>query len=887
MESIELKTALSSLTSDTLILTANRRLARRVESVYAALRVERRSGRAWDSIQCYSLDEWWRSRWATFQQANRAAEFRLALLSDAQESRLWRDCGRELTREFELLDGERSADAAQSAWKTLRLWDLDVETLSADMAEVRLLQQWVANYRRLCRELRLSDASDAARTLVEFYCADREGAPAQLLLYGFADIAPLWQRLFKHWRDGGCSVAEISVARNARVSRRACLDIGDEIRSAARWAADCLAGNRELRVGIVVPQLAALRSRVERVFHAEFSPRQLDARFARRAPPFNISASESLASTPPIAAALNLLELNRERIDVEVLGEILHSPFFGDDAELGARSRLHTELACLAPDLRVSLLRARAAERGDLSGLHRSLQSMQAQKAPQSASASRWAQCFQLQLQALEWPAERVPDTFEYQQLQKWPEVLKRFAALDTVLSQPLSLAEALRELRRCAELPFHAETPDSPLQILGLLEAEGLEFDRLWVMNLDASRWPQPPAPNPFLPLALQVAARMPRASAAGELEYARRLTAVLQTSADEVVFSWPRAEAESQLRVSPLIRQFVEDEDVVEPLRRREGEASLLEAWDGGEPCPLAAEERVGGGAELLRDQAACGFQAFARHRLGARNPEPFGPGVSAREQGLLLHSSLDLLWKSLGKHARLCALDDGSLRREIDAAIAAAWRRLRFEREIGERWQKIESERLSSLLWRWMQLEKGRAAFSVAQREQKLALQLSGLELRLRPDRVDELADGSLLVLDYKSGDHGAREWEGERPDEPQLPLYLLAEGERVRALSFALIGAKTLGFKGVSESELNIAGIESLEAMKIAPAPSWPELVALWKEQLNALAEDFVGGAAAINPKKGASTCARCDLQGLCRVAEIGVAADGDEDEGLLS
>jgi hypothetical protein len=42
-------------------------------------------------------------------------------------------------------------------------------------------------------------------------------------------------------------------------------------------------------------------------------------------------------------------------------------------------------------------------------------------------------------------------------------------------------------------------------------------------------------------------------------------------------------------------------------------------------------------------------------------------------------------------------------------------------------------------------------------------------------LRLDRIDRLNDGSLLVIDYKTGDVSPKSWDLPRPDDVQLPLY----------------------------------------------------------------------------------------------------------------
>ncbi len=72
----------------------------------------------------------------------------------------------------------------------------------------------------------------------------------------------------------------------------------------------------------------------------------------------------------------------------------------------------------------------------------------------------------------------------------------------------------------------FQPQTPETPIQILGALEAAELPFKHLWVMQMDDSLWPSAPKPNPLLPSRLQKKYQMPHAAAERELFYCKKLT-------------------------------------------------------------------------------------------------------------------------------------------------------------------------------------------------------------------------------------------------------------------------------------------------------------------------------------------------------------------------
>ena len=157
-----------------------------------------------------------------------------------------------------------------------------------------------------------------------------------------------------------------------------------------------------------------------------------------------------------------------------------------------------------------------------------------------------------------------------------------------------------------------------------------------------------------------------------------------------------------------------------------------------------------------------------------------------------------------------------------------------------------------------------------------EEKRALQAGGLTFSGRIDRMDRLQDGGHALIDYKTGRATKSSWLGERPDEPQLPLYAVSAPEDISAVAFATLRAGGMKFSGFSAQEKEIPGVQA--------AKSWPGLVATWKKELESLAAGYAGGEARVDPKRGAATCRNCDLQPLCRVHErLNPLAEGEEED----
>jgi len=94
---------------------------------------------------------------------------------------------------------------------------------------------------------------------------------------------------------------------------------------------------------------------------------------------------------------------------------------------------------------------------------------------------AEWARHFSSVLEAAGFPGERALDSDEFQTQAKWHEALAScHASIESRRRCP-----SLRRFRRCERLAadtlFQPESPETPIQVLGLLESAGVEFDHLW----------------------------------------------------------------------------------------------------------------------------------------------------------------------------------------------------------------------------------------------------------------------------------------------------------------------------------------------------------------------------------------------------------------------
>jgi len=232
---------------------------------------------------------------------------------------------------------------------------------------------------------------------------------------------------------------------------------------------------------------------------------------------------------------------------------------------------------------------------------------------------------------------------------------------------------------------------------------------------------------------------------------------------------------------------------------------------------------------------------------------------------------------VWKAMDGRAALQALS-ADARRELlvksaDAAIARVKRR-RADALSG-RFEQLERARLVRLVDEWLDVEAARPDFTVLATETKHALTFGGVTVEARLDRMDAVAQGR-AVIDYKTGECATSSWLGERPDEPQLPMYALA-GMDVSVVAFGQVKAGKMGFKGFAREEGLVPDTKLIQddrSRHRGQYKDWQELQQKWREELERIGHGFAEGDARVDPKRGPLTCELCDQHTFCRIAEKG-------------
>jgi exodeoxyribonuclease-5 len=800
------------------------------------------------------------------------------VLTDLEERLLWKQVIGRAVRSREdapLFSLDGLAAAAQEAHSLVEAWRIDPS--AAGTEEQRQFGDWRRRFLRHCVERGWYDASRHFAWQIARIESGAGALPTLVERAGFDRLNPLEARLFAALTARGVEVIDRQAPRRCEHAGGpwAYPDAATQFRAMARWVSDRLATSDDTRVGLVVPDLERHRHALCRALDAELDPRALTPGEAQTQRTYNVSLGSPLARVPLAATALALLRLglSGRPIDQAEVGRLILGLWWSSDqGEADARARFEARCRRKLPATTRLAAMARLARRTHEAGLPISTLCTHLEHlagAPARFAGKRphatWAEAFRDLLVAVGWPGERTLSSHDFQAREAFLARLEELASLDAAFGDTTA-TDALATLQdACMRHLFQPQTEGRPrVEVLGVLEAAGETFDALWVAGMTDDVWPPPARPNPLLPVALQRRCGSPNASPEVQLVFAAAIHRRFAQAACDVVFSYPAADGERALRPSPLLAFPVHGLRPGEPAplteRLRAEATNQLERLHDDRAPPVADATRLTGGTWLLRAQAICPAWAFYQYRLGAEPVEVPADGLDARERGTLLHGVLEAFWT--GRDSQTVRDWSPEARRdEVETAVVAAlaaYDAANPAAPLSSRLRALEAARLAALVAAWVELELERPVdFEVVACEEKHELSIEGIAARVTVDRIDALADGRRIVLDYKTGATvDARSWAADRIVEPQLPIYATwtVAPAPLAAIAFAQIRSDRLRFVGIAESPHLLPKVDALaDARKLFDAerfPDWAALLEHWRLAISAIAAEIKSGDARV-------------------------------------
>ncbi len=765
------------------------------------------------------------------------------LLTDAHLQALWRKL---LAPEESLDTHQNLLNAIHQAFVVCENWNITFPN-----PEFQLTPQTM-QFERL--RLKLSDALKKLHAITESelgrYLTTHLKTPKteRILWVCFDDYTPRQLELQAHFTKLGITQEHIELEGTEAQSYQ-CIahDKNDEYARLVSFIKAALQ-NKTKRIGIIVPNLNQEAPQLNR-----YLKRHLEDKL------FSFSLGKPLADYPLIAHALQWLKLGLFEIGHHEAKLLLNSPYLkGAQEEFYQRANaLQTTPLLQERVIPLKNLKYALAQKTPL--LVEALTNLTPY--PKEAGPRVWAKLFINRLNELGFPGEQSLNSVQYQCFERFTGLFDEFITLSVIHpSMTVKVAlEAFQDLaKRCI---FQPEKADTPVSILGLLEASGSAFDAIWMCSATHQNLPSKSHLNAFIPVSLQREANMPHAHMKREHMLAEKRIERFKNACQTLVFSYPALLNDIPALPSPLIADLPE---YTHATTAKAHKTALLHSEESYQ-LPLTDFDSKTGGSARLADQALCPFRAFAAHRLYATEIPDSTDGLDASLRGQIIHQILEELWRLLGSQKALLATTTEALDTKIEKAIQKALSPLKGNKphSFPKLMQTVESKRLKRLVHAALSWDKARAPFKIDALEKQFQLHLGELEFQVRLDRLDALASGEKWLIDYKSRIPSPLPFDEERPEAPQLLLYALLDTS-IKGLLFIELKKGQVACRGFAKEDHGTQGVKTLKE-----AETWLEYQQYWHKRLTALADEFYRGYNPPMPKKS-STCQTCRFHSLCRI-----------------
>ncbi|MFV1921570.1 MAG: PD-(D/E)XK nuclease family protein [Methylotenera sp.] len=899
---------MSSLAESPVILCATTRLARSLQMTMQAS-LQQNGKTQWQAAAIYTLSDWLNNiiENAILLGEIEADNIPTEALSAMQEAMLWEQSIQQSLKSYtaaELFDTTGLASAAIEANRLITEWRLNIDLAQAS-EETQQFMQWREDFQARCKANNVLEAVRYEAWQINCLARDAGQLPNQIALAGFDRLHPHTKRLITVLEKRGVTVNHYALTLPSvqECSHVSLADQDAECRAAVAWSAAQLQQKPNAKLAIVVPELEALRPKLSALLDDVFHPESYLPAHVEIQRCYDFTLGVPLLSVPIISTAISLLRFawQKQTMLQTEISQLIHSIYWSSSlqeqdarAQLDARMRQECSLSLSNYRFLQFLEQSCQGERAlQLPSLLADTQALMevAQKNNRVAKPNQWADIFKIALERTHWQGQRTISSHEYQAVQSFNKALQELANL-TPLTQNIGASEALKRLTQlCKNQIFQAERKTLPaIQIMGMLEASAKPLDGLWVMGMNDHLWPPVARHNALLPADIQRQAKTPNASSEVQASFAMAVHQRLIRSAHNVIFSSAIKNGERALRPSPLMQGIAQATTPVQ-LNQTLAESLAIASthdwqWLNDHEAPtVQVGEHVSGGTSLLKSQAICPAWAFYQYRLYARKLDEPANGLDVMERGSLVHAVLAKFWDGRSQQILHDNTPD-KLQSEIFTIAETVLATFSAERNyaFSAAYLNLEASRLTKLVHTWLtEVEAQRPQyFDVVACEQAYDIDIEGIRIKLVIDRIDQLDDERLVVIDYKTGNQlDYKNWAESNITEPQLPIYaafvLQDTNHEVAAVCYARVRIADNTFIGIAAMDAIVQGatvFNDSRGRKVFDEtnfPDWQSIIEHWKLSITTTAIRLKNGDASVSFKHE-NQLAFCDVIPLLRLPE---------------
>ena len=808
-----------------------------------------------------TLNDWLVEQYQEFCMAAAPINESQVILSGIEESMLWKviideDLNK---RDYSLLDTDSIVQEALSADQIIKNYQISMDELKeASLSkESTFLYEWLKEFNKYCSKKRVLSRLSFIELFIKQQKEYKVVSENNILFAGFDNNTPLYEKLLKVLREANqiSHFKKEDIKQNRQEKSYAKPDL--EMLGVTQWVKTKVAeGARKLL--IISPVLSKVQINLQNKINREVNP-EIFKNLSKESI-YDSDLQRPLTSEPIIRAGLQLLELTQQAqmIKPKIIYECLlfnnwiDNRFYAEREKLGNYLKLKNNPSYSIHSIQHIIDNDPKLKDLELDSLKDTLKILKKYR-------KLWSKSLRLR----EWV---------YQIEALWNEI--KFSEINFLLSFEINnlnslyaslhqlknneVVDGLIEFKTFMKLLFiHLESWPAPkkdgqslIDIKGFYENPIKEYDAIWLMNMNDNHWPGKLMFNSLLPMKLQKKYHI------FDEEYYKKINTFHQDRLKKFGPNLTVSFSQTDEDGNPLFCSNNYFSDIKEGLitkKRIEGKKSLNHVdfiLDNYAP-EVTGEKKISRGTACLENFQKCPAWAFYENRLGAfKSQEDEVEELSPMARGTIAHELLEDFWRKYKNSEVLKSMSDEQIKNNITQIIEGKLKTLEASLPFLSPFQiKVQSNYFNRLLFNWLSYEKNhRGIFKVSSTEKAFTANIGRLSFKLKIDRVDEYTDGSMIVIDYKTGSTtpNLSDYQGTIKS-LQLPLY--AAYSEIKNLS-------AIGIAKVSINDQKIYGLTSHIQLPpdgdlvLSKKISWEHLLPSWQEQIFNAASGFLKGDASI-------------------------------------
>lgn len=907
--------SLYQLQQDTILVVPTGSLATHLNETLAAQKIQREQ-QVWEAPNILSWAEWLRLLW----QYNRTEFGSIHSVIGTQQSKLmWTQViekSKYASNELALLNVQQTVRACMRSDRLLADWRCDEVALRADhVPDIDQFLLWRDDYHNALEQRRIIDEPRLQTALIELLNNGRLQLKVKRFVWYAYDLLSAAQKRFNALIEA-TGVELIFGGPKPEPDNVHYVRFENDKQELEAVFADVrrrLGEQPEQKIHVVVPDLQHRYSQVQEIARQTFYPNSSLVETQNNSSVYRLSLGRAMQESPAIEVALCVLSSLKSSLSISDVGFLLRSVFLGviqrnkDDfwafehwlkaqrlrsVSLDRLPALLAEYEQFQQQNDVGLPTETASSLRDfiekISAFRVNLNdTLKAQKENSGYSVrgfSEWAQTFAEWLALWQWQTNSVNaelSSVAHQLRKRWDGVLEEFASLGTV-QRNVGLSNAINSFQQLVrDTVFMPKSVASPVVVSGLLEALGRETDVCFLTGMTED-FPAANKGDAFIPNHHLLNTGYPDASPQTSVDQAKKVMQSLLASSKFTQISFALGSAVNQdehKQASPLFSSHLSGAELnlapsKTPRDDQEHPQLKLEAYQDTQGPAWSSPNTARGGASIFKNQSLCAFKAFVTHQLRFEVEQELEFGLDHLDRGNLTHRMLELVWQRFPNQSALKELSDAQqtelLSSTFDQLLSECGDALNDDKL---RLFAFEKTRVIELAKEWLEIERKRPTdFSVVEIESKYRGEWAGIKFDYIIDRVDVTEAGQSVIVDYKTGMVSKNDWQGERPFEPQLPLYALVRDElkstKVAGIAYGQV--RRGDSKYVELAQANIFRADTKRTADVAQ--QWAESREQWPDVFTRLAKEFLAGEAAVNPIDS-KACQYCELSAVCRIEEL--------------